>query len=194
MIQIGITGGIGSGKTTVCQIIETLGYPVYYSDHRGKYLTSNTLDILQKIRMHFGDDVFDDFILNRSRLGKVVFGDHEKLQLLNSIIHPYIEQDYKSWVTEQTSPLIFKEAAIMFESGLYKELEFVICVVAPEELRIKRVIDRNKLTREEVLNRISQQWSDQQKLALSEAVIYADDKQFVIPQISAIIERLKKRF
>lgn len=194
MIQIGITGGIGSGKSTICQIIETLGYPVYYSDIRGKYLTSNTLDILQKIRHHFGDDVFDEFILNRSKLGKVAFSDPEKLKLLNSIIHPYIEQDYKTWVAEQTSPLIFKEAAIMFESGLYKELEFVICVVAPEELRIKRVMERNKLTREEVINRISQQWTDKEKLALSEAVIYADDKQFVIPQISAIINRLKKRF
>lgn len=193
-MQIGITGGIGSGKTTVCKIVESLGYPVYYADDRGRYLTDNDPGILEQIKVHFGDTVFNsDHTLDRKTLSQIVFQNNEKLALLNSIIHPAVDKDYQEWKAKQSSKFVFKEAAIMFETGMYKELEFVICVMAPEALRIKRVMERNNMTREEVEQRIANQWNDKQRLALAEAVIYADEEQLVIPQLTSIISRLEKR-
>lgn len=193
-MQIGITGGIGSGKSTVCKIVESLGYPVYYADDRGRYLTDNNLDILNQIKALFGNKVFNkDQSLNRKALADIVFENPQELEKLNSIIHPVIDKDYQEWKEKQTSKLIFKEAAIMFETGMYKEIEFVICIIAPTELRIKRTMTRNNMTRSEVENRIANQWSDKQRLALAEAIIYADDEQLVVPQLTAIIGRLEKR-
>ena len=193
-MQIGITGGIGSGKTTVCKIVESLGYPVYYADDRGRYLTDNDPDILQRIRAHFGKKVFNnDDTLNRAALSKIVFINPEELEILNGIVHPVINTDYQNWKAQQNSKLVFKEAAIMFETGMYKELEFVICVMAPEELRIKRVMTHKNMSRQDVENRIANQWNDKQRLALAEAIIYADDEQLVTPQLTAIISRLEKR-
>lgn len=192
MLKVGITGGIGSGKTIVCQVFETLGIPVFYADNAAKSLMENDKELITNIKKHFGEDIYINQKLNREKLSNIVFGNREKLHLLNSLVHPATIKHGKDWMERQTSPYIIKEAAILFESGSNKDLDLVIGVFAPKELRIKRVMNRDHITREKVEERMNKQMDEDEKMQLCNFVIVNDDQEAIIPQVLKIHERLMK--
>lgn len=174
MLKIGITGGIGSGKSTVCNIFESLGVPVYYADDRAKWLTENDPEIVRAIKALFSEDIFRDGHLDRKKVSSIVFSDKNKLQQLNAIIHPAVFKDAERWQKEQSEkniPYSLKEAALLFESGSYKELDKIILVSAPLELRIERVIKRDFTSEEEVMKRIKNQMQEEEKEKMADFII-----------------------
>jgi dephospho-CoA kinase len=174
MLKVGITGGIGSGKTTVCKIFESLGVPVYYADDRAKWLTENDPDIVAAIKSLFTDDIFKNGRLDRKKVSSIVFSDKNKLQQLNAIVHPAVFKDAEQWQYEQSGkyvPYTLKEAALLFESGSYKELDKIILVSAPLQLRIERVMQRDSISEEEVLNRINHQMPENEKRKMADFII-----------------------
>ena len=168
---IGLTGGIGSGKTTVANEFSSFGIPVYITDQEAKNLMHSD-SIMNQIKTEFGSAIFDKEVLLRGKLSEIVFNDSKKLEKLNSIVHPAVKEHFRKWLLRhKDSPFIIYESAILFESGSYKDCDFVITVVAPLELRIKRVIERDKTTREKVLERIKNQWNDDEKSSKSDFII-----------------------
>ena len=168
---IGLTGGIGSGKTTVAQLFLSSEVPVYITDLEARNLMQSD-DVLDQIKKVFGTVVFEKDVLIREKLSEIVFNDADKLAQLNGIVHPAVKKHFKQWLLEhKKDPFIIYESAILFESGGYKECDFVINVVAPLETRIQRVIERDKTTREKVLERIKNQWNDEQKSSKSDFII-----------------------
>jgi dephospho-CoA kinase len=190
MLKVGITGGIGSGKSTVAGIFSVLGIPVYDADSRAKELM-NTDDALKKaVSAAFGSDVYTDGILNRAKLSAIVFNNVARLAQLNTIVHPVTIADAASWMQQQDAPYTLKEAALIFESGSQQGLDYVIGVFAPAALRIQRTMQRDGSTREQVLARMSKQISDSIKMRLCDFTIINDEQQAVIPQVLAIHEKL----
>ncbi len=185
MLKIGITGGIGSGKSTVCHIFELIGIPVYYADDRAKFLMQHDVALKTALKKHFGEGLYgDNGQLDRPYLSKLVFGDKEKVALLNSLVHPIVAADSESWLHAQEHlPYALKEAALLFESGSYRQLDAIISVTAPLELRIKRVIKRDNTTREAVQARIAHQWPQEKKDALADYLVVNDGEHLLIPQI-----------
>ena len=168
---IGLTGGIGSGKTTIANHFKEANIPVYIADDEARKIMQSE-EIIDAIRKTFGDAIFDDTILNREKLSKIVFENPEKLKLLNAIIHPAVKKDFQNWVlNHKNAPFVIYEAAILFESGSYKNCDLIISVTAPIESRIQRVIQRDNTSREQVLKRINTQWNDDQRIAKSDFVI-----------------------
>jgi dephospho-CoA kinase len=168
---IGLTGGIGSGKTTVANYFEELGVPVYIADDGAKRVMQSK-NILAEVKSAFGGNIFDGDVLNRAKLAQVVFNDKEQLAKLNAIVHPAVKLDFEVWLKERKKhDYVIYEAAILFESGRYKECDVIITVTAPEEVRIDRVIKRDKTTREQVLSRIRMQWNDEKRISKSNFVI-----------------------
>jgi dephospho-CoA kinase len=189
MIKVGLTGGIGSGKSTVAKIFEVLGIPVYYADDAAKRLMNTDVQLKATLIKNFGEQTYQDGNLNRAYLASVVFADKQKLELLNSLTHPATIRDANRWVQEQTSPYIIKEAALLFESGANKHLDHIIGVYAPEELRIERTMARDTITREEVLQRLNRQMDEGAKMKLCDSIIINDDEQMVIPQVLKLHEQ-----
>lgn len=187
---VGVTGGIGSGKSSVCQIIEEMGYPVYTADSAAKDLMQSDQDLIEAIKSEFGRSIYDENKLDRAALSRVVFSDPEKLKKLNELVHPAVARDFVRWCKDQSSELVFKEAAILFETGGFKELDSTVLVHAPEEERICRVMVRDNVTRNEVLDRIKNQWSDQKKIPLADHVIENHNGHLLIPQVLKLIESL----
>lgn len=168
---IGLTGGIGSGKTTVAQLFLSFGIPVYITDLEARNLMKSD-DVLDQIKDVFGTAVFENGLLIREKLSEIVFNDANKLAQLNGIVHPAVKRSFKQWLlAHQKDPFVIYESAILFESGSYKECDFVINVVAPLETRIQRVIGRDNSTREKVLERIKNQWNDEQRSSKSDFII-----------------------
>lgn len=168
---IGLTGGIGSGKTTVANEFSSLGIPVYITDLEAKKLMQSD-SVLDQIKAEFGDTVFENGILIREKLSEIVFNDNKRLAKLNSIVHPAVKQHFREWLLEhKNDPFVIYESAILFESGSYKECDYVINVEAPLEVRIQRVIERDKTTREKVLERIKNQWNDEEKSSKSDFIV-----------------------
>lgn len=190
---IGLTGGIGSGKTTIARYFQDLGFPVYIADEQGKKIT-NTPEVLESIKTVFGNEVFDEGILNRAKVSKIVFDNPEKLQKLNAIIHPALAKNFKKWVLKHHNfPYVVKEAAILFESGSYKDCDLIISVVAPLELRIERVMKRDLVTRESVLKRINNQWSDEKRKQNSQYIIENIDLIEAKCQVDEILKKVINR-
>lgn len=184
MRVIGITGGIGSGKTTVCKIFEELGVPVYYADTRAKELMTNDVVLREKIIGHFGDQAYQNGVLNRMFLANQVFNDSDKLVLLNGMVHPAVAEDFETWLDEQSSAqYVLKEAAILFESGGYQDVDVTVLVIAPEDLRIARVTKRDGVSPEEVLKRMKNQWTQERKAKLADRILNNDGTQLLIPQV-----------
>jgi len=183
MLRVGLTGGIGSGKTTVAKIFELLKIPVYYADAASKRLYHTDADLMEKMKKHFGEDIYTNEQLNRSKLAALVFNDPEKLDLLNQLVHPPTIRDAKEWMQKQTAPYIIKEAALLFESGSAEGLDYVIGVSAPAPLRMQRVMDRDHITRNEVQSRLNRQISEEIKMRLCDFIIYNNEEQPVIPQV-----------
>jgi dephospho-CoA kinase len=194
MISVGITGGIGSGKTSVCAFFERLGIPVYYADERAKWLMANNIDLKAQITNAFGAEAYQNGALNRPFLAKTVFNNQEQLQKLNSLVHPAVWADTAAWMQAQSkNPYILYEAAILFESGSYKMLDKVITVYAPKNLRIERVMARDKVSKEEVELRMSKQMPDEEKMAKSDYIIYNDGSRGLLSQILNIHQELKSK-
>ena len=191
MLKVGITGGIGSGKSTIGHFLEMMGYPVYYADIRAKWLMENDPCIKAELISIFGIAVYPDH-LDRKALANIVFSNPDALAKLNSITHPAVKRDIEAWSKKQKSPIVFKEAAILFESGTNQSVDQVICVVAPEITRVMRVMKRDKVTAAQVQERINNQWSDEKKMALSDYIINTDDQELVIPQILATLDQIKR--
>lgn len=186
MLKIGLTGGIGSGKTIVAKIFETLGIPVYYTDDEAKRIMNEDEALKQAIREHFGAPSYINGTLNRSFISEKVFNDPEKLALLNALVHPATIRDSVAWMQQQVSPYAIKEAALIFESGMDAQLDYVIGVSAPVDLRIGRIMSRSQLKREEVLKRMENQMDEKKKIALCNFVITNDEKQAVLPQVLSL--------
>jgi dephospho-CoA kinase len=192
MLRIGLTGGIGSGKSTVAQIFEVLGIPVFYADTETRKMMNEDEELKQLIIKNFGNDSYKDGSLNRSYISSIVFNNSEKLELLNSLTHPAIKQNGEKWMQEQTTAYAIHEAALIFEAGVSERLDYVIGVTAPQALRIKRVMDRDNVTREEVLKRISRQIEEDIKMKLCDFVIINDEQQLLLPQVLKLHEELIK--
>ena len=189
-LRIGLTGGIGSGKSVVAKIFRLLGIPVYDADSAARTLMESDPDLRNKIRQTFGEDVYNDEKLNRKLLASRVFGNEELLAQLNELVHPAVLEDYSEWDKRQQAPYSIREAAILFESGNWKQLDHTILVTAPEKLRIKRVLLRDNRPEKEILDVISRQWTDEKKKPLAWKIIHNDDKQLVIPQVLTIHNQL----
>ena len=187
-IMIGLTGGIGAGKTTVADVFAALGIPVFNADHAAKELMQNSPVIKEQLINQFGDKVYEDGILNKSYLASVVFSDPYQLELLNAIVHPITIQAAWDWAKLQTAPYVIKEAALLFESNAVEGLDFVIGVTAPMSLRIQRIIQRDACTKQEAEKRMHHQISDTIKMKLCDKVIVNDEIQLLTPQVVAIHE------
>ena len=193
MLKVGVTGGIGSGKTSVCKIFEALRIPVYNADQEGRILSDQHLGIVNGLKKLFGEDIYLDGKLDRRRVGALVFKDKNLLQVLNSIIHPVVAEHFDLWLRKyKDAPYVIKEAAILFESGAYKQVDKIITVVAPSELRIKRVMSRDDLNKSEVVRRIKNQMDDDEKIGRSDFVICCNDVDFIVPQVIELNNCLQK--
>lgn len=168
---IGLTGGIGSGKTTISNYFKEMGVPVYIADDGARGVMQNE-DVIGKIKKTFGAALFENNILNRAKLANIVFNNSEKLAQLNAIVHPAVKKDFEAWLLLHTKEeYVIYEAAILFESGRYKDCDSIITVTAPEEVRIERVLKRDNTTREQVLSRMQMQWKDEDRISKSNFVI-----------------------
>ena len=189
-LKIGITGGIGVGKSVVTKIFKVLGIPTYDADKEAKDIMVKNDAVRQSLVDTFGQEVyFEDGSLNREWLGKRVFADAEELKKLNAIVHPAVIKGGEDWAAAQTSIYSVKEAALLFESGSYKALDFTILVVSPLELRIERVMQRDKVDREEVLRRINKQMPEEEKEKLSDCIVYNDDEHSLIEQVMELHQK-----
>ncbi|MEZ5054605.1 MAG: dephospho-CoA kinase [Chitinophagales bacterium] len=192
MLKVGITGGIGSGKTTVCAIFATLGVPIYYADDRAKELMVSDEHLIQSIQGLLGEQAYNaDNTLNRPFIAQQVFKDKNLLQKLNAIVHPAVFKDKQIWYeTHHSKKYTLYETAILFESGSYKMLDKIITVFAPREERIARTMKRDNLSREEVLSRMDKQIAEEEKMAKSDFIIYNDHSQPLIHQVLTIHQQL----
>ena len=188
---IGLTGGIGSGKTTIANYFKSKGIPVYIADEEARKIT-DTPEVLDAIKNIFGEEVFDHNQLNRKKIAEIVFDNPQKLQQLNAIIHPAVKKNFEMWINQHANkPFIIKETAILFESGSYKDCDIIITVVVPFEVRINRVMQRDNISRETVLKRINQQWTDDQKIERSTYIIDNLDLESAKGQVDKILKILK---
>lgn len=189
-LQIGVTGGIGSGKSIVCRIFNALGVPVYDADSRAKSLMTTDGILISQIKKEFGVlSYHSDGNVDREYLAEAAFKDAEKLKLLNSLIHPRVMQDYERWVSEQKTHYVLKEAALLFEAKSHVALDKIIMVHAPEELRIKRVLQRDpQRIRQQVIDIMHNQLPEDEKLKLADFVIVNDESKLVTPQVLELHE------
>ncbi len=191
MKKIGITGGIGVGKTYVSNILRKMNYPVYNSDVMAKELLENDDNLISLIKNNFGDKIYIDNKINKSLVASLIFSNDDLLKKFNSIVHPYVFEDFKKWCKNQQSSIIFKEAAILFESDGVKDLDCVICVTANKDIRIKRIISRDNKTVDEIGRIMSNQMHQQKKEELSDYVITNDGYSSILLQIDKILTDLK---
>lgn len=189
-LKIGLTGGLGSGKSTIAKIFQVLGIPVYFADAEAKRIMNHDTKLKAEIIRHFGESSYIDNQLNRQYLSSIVFDNKDKLALLNSLVHPATIRDSKEWINRQKTPYAIKEAALIFESGSQESLDYVIGVSAPAQLRIQRAMHRDQLTREQVLQRMSKQIEEVIKMHLCDFVIYNDEVKPVIPQVLELHKKL----
>ena len=191
MKRFGITGGIGSGKSFIATIIERMGYPVYYSDVRSKELTNAHPIIRQGLIDLIGENVYFGGELDKKVLATAIFSNDEIRLKVNQLIHPIVRQDFEDWTKVQTSDLIFNEAAILFETGAYRNFDATILIYAPIELRLERILKRDIITKEEVLARMNNQMNDEEKLKMTIYSILNDGEIPLLKQLEEVIERLK---
>lgn len=187
---VGLTGGIGSGKTTVARLLETMGCVLYNSDDRARELYFEAEVKAQVITLLGTLSYFEHGGLNKAYISEQVFSNRELLQKLNAIIHPAVKKDFTTFTERHAGKIILKESAILFETGIYKELEATILVTAPLEQKISRVMKRNAITQEEVEKRMQAQWTDEQKIPLADYVISNADNEALIPQALTLLEKL----
>jgi len=191
MLKIGITGGIGVGKSIVCRLFAILGIPVYDADTRAKWVMRHDQPLKQELTEAFGPDTYTEAgELNRTYLAKTAFHDPQKLALLNSLVHPHVGNDFTNWVeANQSAPYVLKEAALMFESESWRQMDEIIVVSAPLDVRISRILQRDPhRNRQDVEAIIAKQLDEEEKMARAQHIIYNDDKQLLIPQVLQLHE------
>lgn len=194
MIQAGVTGGIGSGKTLVCNVFEKLGIPVYHADLEARRLMEEDQALMERIVELFGEEAYLGGALNRSYLAASVFGNSERLRGLNALVHPAVRKDYMRWLDEQTGvPYVVEEAAILFESGASRWMDLVVMVYAPENLRISRVMARDGVEEGAIRKRMTHQMDEEEKKARADLVILNDEKERLLPQILEVHRQILKR-
>lgn len=192
MLKIGITGGIGSGKTTISHILGRLGYPIYIADEEASRLMNNNDKIRTGLIQNFGTEVYSGSgLLNKKKLADLIFSDKTALAKVNQLVHPEVLHDFASWSRKQTADVVFFEAAILFEAGLDRYFDYTICIYAPVETRIGRVLKRDHTTREKVMERIANQMDDDIRCRKSDFIISTADGKMVIEQILTITRQLK---
>jgi len=189
-MKLGITGGIGSGKTCVCRVFNVLGIPVFSADLEAKEIMNYDKRIIRRINSIAGKDLYSDGNLNRPELAAIIFNNNTLLEEVNSLVHPIVFENFRKWEMEQSAPYVIMEAAIMFESGASKLVDRVATVVAPVGERMDRVISRNQLTKEQVLERMRNQMDDESRIKLSDYVINNSENDMIIPAILKIHEDL----
>ncbi|MDB5198295.1 MAG: Dephospho-CoA kinase [Chitinophagaceae bacterium] len=192
MLKIGLTGGLGSGKSTVAHIFEVLGIPVYYADAASKRIMNDDEKVKEAVQKAFGKEVYPEGKLDRKYLAEVVFKDKKKLELLNSIVHPATLLDAAEWMNKQTSLYTIKEAALIFESGSHQSLDYIIGVKAPLPLRLQRAMKRDNISKDEAMARISKQLNEEIKMRLCDFIIVNDEQQMVIPQVLELHQKFLK--
>ena len=193
MKQIGLTGGIGSGKTYVANILEKMGHPVYYSDNRSKELSNEHPLIQQKLQNVFGKEVYKGGVLNKPFLSDKIFSSPELREAVNSIIHPVVRADFIEWVQQHAQqPLIFNEAAILFETNAFKNFDANILIYAPEDIKIQRISKRDKISKEKIKKKINSQWSDTKKKVLTRHHILNDGITPLLIQIEEVLKKLNQ--
>jgi dephospho-CoA kinase len=185
MLKVGITGGIGSGKTLVCSVFQCLGIPIYSSDAAAKIILDTDPTVKKALSGLFGMEVYTETgSLNRKALADIVFRQPESLVKLNQIVHPLVRTHFLNWVEKNNkAPYVIKEAAILIESGAHKDVDVIVAVYAPEKKRIERAVQRDGISAEAVLSRIKRQMPEQEKLELSDYILYNDDRQMLLPQV-----------
>ncbi|KAF2331372.1 dephospho-CoA kinase [Flavobacterium daemonense] len=168
---IGLTGGIGSGKTTIANYFKEMGIPVYIADDAARTVMQSDA-VIKKVKETFGESLFENNILNRAKLAEIVFNNAAELAKLNAVVHPAVKEDFESWLLQhKNDEYVIYEAAILFESGRYKDCDYIILVTAPEEVRIERVLKRDNTTRAQVLSRMQMQWKDEDRISKSNFII-----------------------
>jgi len=191
-LAIGITGGIGSGKSTVCKIFKLLGVPVFEADLVAKTLVNSNTEIRNGLIQFFGKDIYSrDGRINRKMLANLIFNDDLLMEKVNRLVHPVVRNEYLNWIKQQNSAYIIHEAAILLESGFYEMIDYTILVSAPNELRVERVTHRDQITPEMVKSRMLKQWTDEEKRKLASFELVNDNKKLLIPQILEIDKKLK---
>jgi len=190
VLKVGLTGGIGSGKSTVAQILEVLGIPVYYADVKARRLMNEDEQLKKEIIKIFGKEAYSNNSLDRKYISSIVFSDPAKLKLLNGIVHPATKKDSERWMLSQTTPYAIHEAALIFEAKVDDRLDYVIGVSSPEELRIQRAVQRDNVTREEVIKRMKQQIDEKIKMSNCDFVLINDEQQLLIPQVLELHQKL----
>jgi dephospho-CoA kinase len=195
MLKVGITGGIGSGKSYICDVFKKIGIPVYEADEKARIITNTTDQVKSEIINVFGLQAYNNNLLNTKFIASSVFNNPGLLEQLNSIIHPAVENDFISWCQEQKNQAyIIKEAAILFETGIYKKLNRNILVLAPEHIRVKRVQSRDNSTEIEIRNRIKNQWPTEKTVQLADFIIENDGKKLILPQIIKIDKEIRNEW
>lgn len=190
MIKIGITGGIGSGKSVVASLLMLSDVPVYIADKESKWLTNHSPVIREKLIAMFGNNIYIGKEINKPMLASHIFNNPEQLKQVNQIIHPEVNKHFREWVDRQTTPLCAIESAILFESGFHHIVDLRLMVYAPKQLRLKRALSRDATTKEAIERRMDNQMSDEEKRDKSDYIIYNDDKHALIPQVNKFIQYL----
>ncbi len=188
MLKVGVTGGIGSGKSVVCRVFATLGIPVFNADDSARYLMEHDDALRQSIVGLLGDESYIGNKPDREKISTIVFADPAKLQQLNALVHPATIKYAQEWVAAQSAPYIIKEAAIFFESGSYKDMDVMVGISAPVEVRIGRAMKRSAMSREKVVGIIAHQMDEEEKMKRCDHVIVNDDEQAVLPQVLRLHE------
>jgi len=191
MHKVGVTGGIGSGKTLVCEVFKRLGIPVYNADNEAKNILNSNTEVRKSIENYFGQDIYENNSLNKKKLAEIIFNNSEAIQRINSTVHPVVRQYFIAWCKlQENKPYVIEEAAIIFESGAFKELDYTINVFAPEQIRIQRVMERDRATIEDVKNRMQNQMNDDERMKLANFTIINDGTKMIIPQILEIHSKI----
>ena len=190
MKKIGITGGIGSGKSYVSDIIKSMGFPVYHSDESAKSLMESNPVIKEGLLLLFGDSIYEKGELNKKKLAELIFESPELREKVNAIVHPIVRADFAQWASNQSQEIVFNEAAILFETGANANFDATILVIAPEAIRIDRVMKRESCSRALVLKRIHSQWSDEQKSSLANYQIINDSVSPLLIQVEKVLEKI----
>ena len=188
VVKLGVTGGIGSGKSSVCRVFNTLGIPVFSADKEASQIMETEEGIIRRIKSITGKNLYVTGSLNRKELAALIFNDNNLLEKVNSLVHPVVIAHFKEWAIEQTSPYVIMEAAILFESGAYKYVDRIATVIAPIEERVERVAHRSNLSREQVFERMRNQMDDDARIKLSDYVINNSENDMIIPSILKIHE------
>jgi len=192
-LTVGVTGGIGSGKSYICKILENMGYPVFYADKCAKSLLISNATLISQIKNILGNQAYDkNNAIDRKYVAAQIFGDDSKLAAINNLVHPAVRKAFSEFVEMQDSPIVFNEAAIIFETGSFNQFDSTVLVVAPNATKVNRILKRESISESEIEARMNKQWSDEKKIPLANYIINNDGESMLLPQLIHIVSSLEK--